>query len=160
MSLNLNDPPQRATPSAYYTSPTYTEAVNDAQFVRTFGIVALGGSLLILIGGGVAIGIGMAVMGFGSTRYYRILGLAVVALGILSYFVSLFSIIGSAALAAGVAWKGTDVLSVLAAEGQGDPDWQTTRNRATLGLILSGSGLLVSAAWLVLIFLGIIWQGR
>jgi hypothetical protein len=160
VSLNLNDPPPRATTSAYYTSPTYTEAVNDAQFVRTFGIVALAGSLLILIGGGVAIGIGMAVMGFGATRYYRVLGLAVVALGILSYFISLFSIIGSAALAAGVAWKGTDVLSVLAAEGKGDPDWQTTRNRATLGIILSGSGLLVSAAWLVLIFLGVIWQNR
>ena len=160
MSLNLNEPPLRATSSAYYTSPTYTDAVNDAQFVRTFGIVALVGSLLIVISGAVAIGIGLAVMGFGTTRYYRILGLAVVALGIISYFVSLFSIIGAAALAAGVAWKGTDVLGVLASEGQGDPDWQITRNRATLGIILSGSALLVSAAWLVLIFLGVIWNTR
>jgi hypothetical protein len=66
MSLNLNPTPTRPS-SSYHTSPTYTEAVNDAQLVRTFSIVALIGSVLIFIGGAVAIGVGVAVIGLGGT---------------------------------------------------------------------------------------------
>src|SRR2546422_11731750 len=104
MSLNLN---------ATTTSP-YIEAVNDARFVRTFGIIALLGSILIFIGGPVAIGIGLAVMGFGSGRYYRALGLTVVILGILAFIFGPFRIIASLVLGAGVAWKGKKVLNTLA----------------------------------------------
>lgn len=35
MSFNLNQPQSPPT-SSYYTSPTYTEAVNDSQLVRIF----------------------------------------------------------------------------------------------------------------------------
>ncbi|MBA2502788.1 MAG: hypothetical protein H0V27_07910 [Pyrinomonadaceae bacterium] len=103
MSLNLN----ASSPSAYI------DAVNDARFVRTFGIIALVGSILIFIGGAVAIGIGLAVMGFGNGRYYRTLGLAVVILAILG-FLEPFRIIASIGLAAGVAWKGKNILNTLA----------------------------------------------
>src|ERR1044072_5902003 len=123
MSLNLNQDPSRPT-SSYYTSPTYTEAVNDAQLLRTFSIVALIGSILIFIGGAVAIGVGAAVIGLGGSRYYRILGLAIIVLAVLSFFVSPLRIIASSVLAGGVMWKGMEVLGTLAVEGKGDPDWQ------------------------------------
>ena len=56
MSLNLNATSSVA-PSAYI------DAVNDARFVRTFGIITVVGSILIFLGGGVAVGVGLAVMG-------------------------------------------------------------------------------------------------
>ena len=147
MSLNLNDPVPPKT-SAYYTSPTYTDAVNDAQFVRTFGIVSLVGAILAAIGGAVAIGIGLAVMGFGSTRYYRVLGPAVVILGVLSFLVDPLGFLGSILLSAGIAVKAVGVLTTLAAEGKGDPDWGLTRKRAVTGLVLSAVGFLIGGGWL------------
>jgi hypothetical protein len=104
MSLNLN----ASSPSAYI------DAVNDARFVRTFGLIALLGSIFIFIGGAVAIGIGLAVIGFGSGRYYRTLGFVVVILAILGFFLGPFRIIASMLLAVGVAWKGKAVLDTLA----------------------------------------------
>src|SRR6267142_3689432 len=96
MSLNLNAPEASA----------YIDAVNDARFVRTFGMIALVGSILIFIGSAIAIGIGLAVMGFGSGRYYRTLGLAVVILGILGFFLAPLRLVASIVLAAGVVLKG------------------------------------------------------
>ncbi len=138
MSLNLN----ASAPSASI------EAVNDARFVRTFGIIALVGSILIFIGGAVAIGVGLAVMGFGSGRYYRTLGLTVVILGILAFILSPFRIVASIVLGAGVAWKGKKILDTLAHEGKEDSDWQETRKRATTGIVLSVIGIVISFAWL------------
>ena len=149
MSLNLNAP----TPSAYI------EAVNDAWFVRTFGLIALLGSILIFIGGAVAIGVGLAVMGFGSTRYYRVLGLAVVILGILGFILGPFRIIASIVLGAGVAWKGKTILNTLAVEGKEDSDWQVTRKRAITGIVLSIIGILISFGWLGLLLIGLIVRG-
>ena len=138
MSLNLN----AAAPSPYI------DAVNDARFVRTFGIIALGGSILIFIGGAVAIGVGLAVMGFGSGRYYRVLGLAVVIFGILAFILSPFRIIASIVLGAGVAWKGKTILDTLAVEGKEDSDWEATRKRAITGIVLSVIGIVISFVWL------------
>ena len=149
MSLNLNAP----TPSAYI------EAVNDARFVRTFGLIALLGSILIFIGGAVAIGVGLAVMGFGSSRYYRVLGLAVVILGILGFIIGPFRIIASIVLGAGVAWKGKSILNTLAVEGKEDSDWQVTRKRAITGIVLSIIGILISFGWLGLLLIGLIVRG-
>jgi len=143
MSLNLNVP----TPSAYI------EAVNDARFVRTFGLIA------IFIGGAVAIGVGLAVMGFGSSRYYRVLGLAVVILGILGFIIGPFRIIASIVLGAGVAWKGKSILNTLAVEGKEDSDWQVTRKRAITGIVLSIIGILISFGWLGLLLIGLIVRG-
>ena len=145
MSLNLNAPQASA----------YIDAVNDARFVRTFGMIALVGSILIFIGGAIAIGIGLAVMGFGSGRYYRTLGLTVVILGILSFFLGPLSIVGSIVLAAGVALKGKTVLNTLAREGKDDPDWQITRKRAITGIVLSVIGIVCSFAWLGLFLIGL-----
>ena len=138
MSLNLN----AAVPSAY------NDAVNDARFVRTFGIIALVGSILIFIGGAVAIGVGLAVMGFGNGRYYRALGLTVVILGILAFILSPFRILASLVLGAGVAWKGKTILDILAREGREDPDWQETRKRAIAGIVLSVISIAISFGWL------------
>ena len=145
MSLNLN----ASSPSAYI------DAVNDSRFIRTFGVIALLGSIFIFIGGGVAIGIGLAVMGFGSGRYYRTLGLAVVILAILGFFLEPLRIIASILLAAGVAWKGKTVLSTLALEGKEDADWQVTRKRAITGIFLCTVGAVISLAWLGLSLVGL-----
>lgn len=148
MSLNLN----AAAPSAYL------DAVNDARFVRTFGIIALGGSILIFIGGAVAIGVGLAIMGFGSSRYYRLLGLTVAILGILSFILGPFRIVASIVLGAGVAWKGKKILNVLAQEGKDDADWQQTRKRALTGIVLSAIGILISFGWLALSAIALVLQ--
>jgi hypothetical protein len=146
MSLNLN----ASAPSAYM------DAVNDARFVRTFGIIALLGSILIFIGGAVAIGVALAVMGFGTGRYYRALGLTVVILAILGFFLWPFRIIASIVLAAGVAWKGKRILNTLSLEGKDDSDWQVTRKRAITGIVLSVGAVLFSFAWLGLGLIGFI----
>lgn len=153
MSLNLNERIPTES-SAYCTSPAYTDAVNDAQLVRTFSIIALVGSVLIFIGGAIAVGVGLAVMSFGGKRYYRVLGLIVVILSAGSFLLPLLRILASIVLCAGVAWKSANVLGTLAAEGKGDPDWQATKQRALLGVVLSGLGILISAAWLVLFLAG------
>lgn len=57
------------------TLSPYVEAVNDARFVRTFGLISLVGSLFIFFGGSAVIGVGLAVMGFGKESYYLRLGL-------------------------------------------------------------------------------------
>lgn len=155
MSFNLNPPPPPPS-SSYNTSPTFNEAVNDSQLVRTFSIIAVLGSAIIFIGGAVAIGVGAAVIGLGGTKYYRILGMAIIVLAVLSYFIGPLRIIASAVLSGGVMWKGFEILSTLAAEGKGDPDWQPTRERALLGIVLSGVGLVVNAGWLTIILLGIV----
>jgi hypothetical protein len=149
VSLNLN----ASAPSAYI------EAVNDARFVRTFGIIALIGSTLIFIGGAVAIGVGLAVMGFGSGRYYRALGLTVVILGILSFIFSPFRPVASLVLGAGVALKGKRILDTLAREGKEDSDWQVTRKRALTGIVLSIISILGSLAWLGLTVIALTTQG-
>src|SRR5262249_45454764 len=149
MSLNLNATSSVA-PSAYI------DAVNDARFVRTFGIITVVGSILIFLGGGVAVGVGLAVMGFGNGRYYRVLGLAVIVLGILAFILNPLRIIAAIVLGAGVAWKSQQVLKTLSHEGKDDSDWQETRKRAITGLVLSGTGILISLGWLGLTVLGLV----
>jgi hypothetical protein len=153
MSLNLNER-AAASDSAYCTSPTYTDAVNDAQLVRTFSIIALVGSVLIFIGGAIAVGVGLAVMSFGAKRYYRVLGLIVVVLSVGSFFLPVLRILASVVLCVGVALRSMNILSTLAGEGKGDPDWSGTKQRALLGALLSSIGILISAVWLVLFLLG------
>jgi hypothetical protein len=158
MSLNLNDRvPIKST--NYDTSPTYTDAVNDSRFVRTFGMISLVGSIiLIFLGGAVAIGIGLAVLGFGSTRYYRLLGLAVVVLGALGILLSPLKLVATIVLSVGIAVKAMGVLKTLASEGKGDPDWGETRTRALTGLGLSAAGFVVSGILLILSVIGMLLQ--
>ena len=159
MSLNLNDRvPVRS--SAYDTSATYTDAVNDSRFVRTFGMVSLVGSIiLIFLGGAVAMGIGAAVLGFGSTRYYKLLGLVVIAIGaVTAVTVSPLRVLAMTVLSAGIALKAMDVLKTLASEGKGDPDWGETRTRAITGLGLSAAGFVLSGILLILAVIGLLLQ--
>jgi hypothetical protein len=154
MSLNLNDRPPPVS-SLYHTSPTYTEAVNDAQFVRTFGIVALIGSVFIFLGGGIVIGVGLAVIGFGKTTYHRILGGIIIGLAIASFLFAPLGYLAPIVLSLSIGYKGIQVLGVLAKEGKGDPDWQETRNRAILGIVLCATGLIVASLWLTLFLLSL-----
>jgi hypothetical protein len=148
MSLNLQDKPVTAA-SGYCTSKEFTEAVNDSQFVRTFGFVSLAGSVLTILSGAVAIGVGMAVTGFGNTRYYRALGLTVILVAVAGVLFPAMSLIAPIILSGGVAWKGWEIIGILTAEGKGDPDWQVTRSRALTGMAAAGVGLLISGAWLI-----------
>jgi hypothetical protein len=96
------------------------------------------------------------VIGFGGSRYYRVLGSVVVVLAILGFFLWPFRILASIALGAGVAWKGKSILSTLEAEGKDDVDWQPTRKRAITGMVFSVIGILLAFAWLGVSLIGLL----
>src|SRR5262252_8674774 len=104
MSLGLNPKDEKGrAESAYSNSQTFIDAVNDAQFVRSFGMAALVGSILgFLFNGALTIGIGLAVMGFGSTLYYRLLGLLVVILAASTFLVGPLGLLGQMTLSVGI----------------------------------------------------------
>jgi hypothetical protein len=154
MSLNLNERSASAS-STYYTAPAFNDAVNDAQFVRTFGIAALISSILTLFWPAIAIGVGFAVLGFGKTRYYRLLGIGVMVVSIVGVLISPLRVLGSTVLCIGVGWKGIDILGLLAKQGKGDPDWPATRKRSILGIALSAVGLLINAGWITLLLVAV-----
>jgi hypothetical protein len=158
MSLNLND--RAGAPSAYTMSQVFTDAVNDSRFVRTFGAVAILGSIFLFVTAGVGIGMGVAVMGFGSTRYYRVLGLAVIILAIGGVLFGPIAFLAPLVLSIGVGLKAMGVLQTLATEGKGDPDWRETRNRAVVGLVLSGIAFMISAVWIILLLVSILVRIR
>ena len=135
-------------PDERQVSP-YVEAVNDARFVKTFGIIALLGSL-ITCGPGVMIGVGVAVLGFGSTKYFRILGITVAILGGLSFLFRPAAALAALVLGVGIIMKGREILSVLEKEGRDDSDWEATRKRANIGLITSAISCLIGLVWLSL----------
>ena len=105
---------------------------------------SLGASVVGIIFGPVHIGIAFAILGFGSTKYYRGLGIAAV---ILSF---LFPLIAPSLMCIGIGYKGVKILETLSREGEGDPDWLDTRKRAIVGTVLSGIGLFVNVAWLLI----------
>jgi hypothetical protein len=154
-NVSLNISPQEVR---YTGSAAFNDAFNDAQFVRTFGIIVLIGSFLGFVGGAIAIGLGVAVLGFGSGRYFKVLGGSVAALGALSIVLKPIAVLGSLVLACGIAWKALGIRRVLQREGLGDPDWQTANNRALVGLITSGIGILISLAYALLIILTLLLQ--
>lgn len=160
MSLNLGQTPANS-PSQYTTSQSFTDAVNDSRFVRTFGVIALIGAILVsLVSGAIAIGLGAAVMGFGASRFYRLLGLGVAILGV-AYFLWIPLVpAGAVLLSAGIAYKGIDVLGTLATEGKSDPDWKETRSRAIVGTIFSVAGFIVSGLWMMLLIIGTLFRVR
>ena len=157
MSLNLSE---KAAPSAgnYCTSPEYVDAVNDAQFVRMFGIAALVASVVMIIRPEVAIGIGMAVLGFGKTRYYRMLGLTVIITSIVGILLGIFRPLGATCLCIGVLWKGIEILGVLSKVARDDPDWAATRKRAIVGICFSAVGLLINAGWVLITAIALLSQ--
>ena len=126
----------------------YIQAVNDARLVRTFGIVALIGSV-VLCGPGAMIGIRVAVLGLGSTRYFRILGLVVATVGGAGILFSPLLAMAGIILSSGILLKGAGVLNVLATDGKEDEDWGITRKRAIIGIALSIAALVIGILWLI-----------
>lgn len=145
------------TAGGYWTSPAYTDAVNDAQFVRTFGMIVgllgLATPIVLVLSGlmrAATIGIGMAVLGFGKTTFYRILGITVAILGFLMLPLALL------VLSLGITGKGLMVLKTLSNEGKGDPDWNETHKRALIGTIASALGFVISMCWVVLLIASVL----
>ncbi len=136
----------------------YIEAVNDARFVKTFGIIALIGSL-ITCGPGVMIGVGVAVLGFGGTKYFRILGVTVAVLGGLSFLFQPAAALAALVLGVGIILKGREILSVLEKEGRDDSDWEATRKRTNIGLITSAIACLIGLVWLSIFVLALLKPG-
>ena len=155
MSLNLS--PQE---SRYTASAAFNDAFNDAQFVRTFGIIALVGSFLGFVGGAIAIGLGIAVLGFGSGRYFKILGGTVAVIRGLSFLFQPLAFLGSLILAVGIAWKALSIRQVLQKEGVTDPDWPTANNRALIGVVTSGIGAFISLIWILMALLALYLQAK
>lgn len=148
MSLNLNERVPNVA-SGYCTTQSYTDAVNDAQFVRTFGllvgILGLATPIVLVLEGwmrGATIGMGFAVTGFGKSTYYRVLGITVAVLGFL------MMPLGLMVLSLGICGKGLMILKTLSAEGKGDPDWDETHKRALFGSIASALGFVISMCWI------------
>lgn len=146
------------TASTYCNSPAFTEAVNASRFVKTFGIIALVSSVLFCLKGAVIIGIGLFIMRYENTRFYRLLGLSVIILSVIGWFAAPITFISSAVLTGAIAWKGKEVLDTLAKEGHQDPDWAPTRKRAMIGTIASVVGLAISSLLLALTLTGMALQ--
>jgi hypothetical protein len=126
----------------------FVEAVNDARFVKTFGIVALVASLLTC-GPGIMAGVGAAIFGFGKTRYYRWLGVSVAVIGIMGFFFTPLYALSAIILGVGIIFKSTKILRVLGLGNQGDPDWHPTRSRAQIGLITGILTCLIGILWFI-----------
>jgi hypothetical protein len=141
--------------SVYCSSPVYLDAVNDARFVRTFGIIALLNSVLILLTKAIGLGVGLVVIGYGKPKFYRTLGLTVIILSILGILTGIGPLVGSLALSIGICLKSWKILKLLRNEGKGDPDWLMTRKRAITGMITSGIGALIGLGWIALIVISL-----
>jgi hypothetical protein len=156
---------QRITPAgdalpspAYYSSPSFNEAVNASRFLKGFGITALLYSLvsalgLTLLGGGIGVGVGLFILRYDKARYYKILGAVVILFALLGTFIPA---LGAAVLAGAIVWKGVQVLNVLSREGRGDDEWAPSRKRAVIGTVTGGLALLISVAVILLYFLALV----
>src|SRR5438132_1586183 len=63
--------------SIYCKNPIFIDAVNDARFVKTFGIISLVSSVLVFLGAYFGLGLGLTVFGYGKSKFYRRLGLII-----------------------------------------------------------------------------------
>ncbi|MBI3651542.1 MAG: hypothetical protein HY231_11045 [Acidobacteria bacterium] len=140
--------------SAFSSSPLFNEAVNVSRFVKGFGLTALAYSLvsaigLNLLGGAIGIGIGLFVLRYDETRFYRILGGVIIVFAIVGVG-AVFPFLGSGALSGTIMVRGIQVLGLLAKEGREDEEWKPTRQRTMIGTIASGAGLAISIALMLL----------
>lgn len=128
-------------PSRYNSTTDFLDAINDARFVKTFGIISLVGLLFFGLGKSVGVGIGLAVLWYSKNNYYRMLG---TILSLLSFVLS--PVISFWTLSTAVFIKGYDIIKVLRRHPNTDPDWQTTQKRAITGMVTSGLGFFISLA--------------
>ena len=143
MSLNLND--KASSPDVrYHISTTFTQAINDAQFVRLLGVAVSITSVVSHFLPPVNLGIACAILGFGTTSYYR-------GLGVVGFILSFENaILGATVMCVGIGYKGIDVLRTLSREGEGDPDWRDTARRAIAGTFFCALGLVINVVWIAL----------
>jgi hypothetical protein len=137
-------------------SPLYNQAINDSRFVKGFGLTALVYSLisvlgLTLLGGGIGIGVGLFIARYDSAKYYRILGIVVIAFALIGAVVPF---LGASVLSGAILGKGIQVISVLSKVDYKDEEWETGRKRALIGTVASGAGLGISVILMVLFTIG------
>lgn len=130
-------------------SPNYLEAMDNARFVRTFGIAALFFSMLALpnitaLNIAASVGLGLFAMWHDNENYFRLF--CVVSLIACSPRLPFLSpMIFSFA----VFWKGREVLKTLIEEDKYEDNWPRTFRRARIGTTISGVGLLISCVMFV-----------
>jgi hypothetical protein len=163
MSLGLNEYSSETNPidSKYSNSPIFLDSVNDARFVKTFGILALIVSIILFIGPGVSLGAGIAVAGYGKAKFYRTIGIGLIMFSVLGFMLPEFlkpivAMLGLIFLSAGILIKSLSIKNILKTEGLNDPDWQITQKRANTGIICTIISVVVSVGWLGLFLLSIL----
>ena len=126
-------------PSRFNNSADFLDAVNDARFIKTFGIISLVGAIFFGLGKPIGIGVGLAVLWYSKNNYYRMLGTFVAALSVVITPLFSFWVLSTAVIV-----KGYEILKVLRQHGKDDPDWQITRKRVLTGIITSAISFLIS----------------
>jgi hypothetical protein len=133
---------------AYYSSPSYNQAINTSRFVKGFGITALACSVLslfigtnLLLGGAIGLGVGLFIFRYDKTNFYHVLGIIIMAMAIIG---GRFPFLNPMVISCAVLWKGTEVLKVLSREGQSDRGWKPCYMRTVIGITAGGVGLLVA----------------
>lgn len=157
MSENFAPPPSFSDQTTSYQNQptTYTDAVNHARFVKSFGITALVYALttvlgMPVLGGGIGVGVGLFILRYDTGNYYRYLGIAIIVLSIAGALLPFGVFLGPLILSSAVLWKGVEVLRVLSREGRDDDDWPVTRKRAIIGSVTSGIGIAITILLLLL----------
>lgn len=151
--LNLNPTPNDSPGDVKAsTSTSFNQAVNDARFVKAFGITALIYALtsslgMPLLGGGLGVGAGLFIMRYDDAKYYRVLGIVVIVFALLGAMVPF---LGAGVLSAAILLKGLQVLRVFSTEGREDEEWAPGQKRALIGTVSSGIGTGVSVILMVL----------
>jgi hypothetical protein len=141
-------------PSRYNSTTDFLDAINDARFVKTFGIISLVGLLFFGLGKAVGVGVGLAVLWYSKNNYYRMLGTIITLLSfILSPIISFWT------LSTAVFIKGYDIIKILRQHSNTDPDWQNTQKRAITGMVTSALGFFISLTIILVMMLNTVMVG-
>ena len=133
-------------------SPIYCQAINDSRFVKGFGLTAFAYVFISILeistlSGGIGIGVGLFITRYDTSKYYRILGIAVIVLAIIGYFIPY---LGAGVLSGAILGKGIQVLGILAKVQNKDEEWKAGRKRTLIGTVASGAGLAISVILMIL----------
>ena len=153
-------PPSVGASSRYCTTSSFQQAVQNARFAMTFGIVAIVGAVLVVAAPGLLIGLSLVVLGYGKGQFFKVLGGVLMGISLLTVAGLGFPLIGAAAgllwdwtLAGAVAWQSIGILQVLKREGKTDPDWDKTQTRAIAGLCTASLAVMIASVWALVLLL-------